>query len=75
MKFTKETARRMARTFLQAAAAYIAVNLVAVDFSSGKEVVKSALIGLGISAVSAGLAAVMNLEKGDKNNDVQRIPE
>ena len=36
--FTKETFRRMARTFLQAFIAYIAVNLVAVDFTSGKEV-------------------------------------
>lgn len=60
--FTKETARRMARTFLQAAIAYMAVNLVAVDFSSGKEVAKSALIGLFVSALSAGLAAVMNLQ-------------
>lgn len=60
--FTKETLKRAARTFLQAAVAYIAVNLVTVDFTSGKEVAKSALIGLGISALSAGLAAVMNLQ-------------
>lgn len=66
MKFTKETATRALRTFIQAVIAYIAVNLVAVDFTSGKDIVKSALIGLGVSAVSAGLAAVMNLENEEK---------
>ncbi len=72
MKFTKETVKRMARTFLQAAVAYIVVNLVTVDFSSGKEVVKSALIGLCVSAISAGLAAVMNLEKKEaEQNDTE----
>lgn len=66
MKFTKETATRALRTFIQAVIAYIAVNLVAVDFTSGKDIVRSALIGLGVSAVSAGLAAVMNLEGEEK---------
>lgn len=69
MKFTKETFKRVARTFLQAAIAYIAVNLVAVDFSSGKEVAQSALIGLGVSALSAGLAAVMNLQPTAKSDE------
>lgn len=72
MKFTKETAKRMARTFIQAAVAYVAVNFGIVDFSSGKEVIKSALIGLGVSAVSAGIAAVMNLEeKEGEQNDTE----
>ena len=66
MKFTKETGMRAVRTFLQAAAAYIAVNLVAVDFTSGKEAAKTALIGLCVSALSAGIAAVMNLEKPEQ---------
>lgn len=60
---TKETLTRAGRTFLQAAVAYIAVNLAAVDFTSGKEVAKTALIGLAVSALSAGIAAVMNLNK------------
>lgn len=63
MKFTKETWRRALRTFLQAALAYIAVNLAAVDFNSGKEAARSALIGLAVSALAAGLSAAMNLEK------------
>lgn len=63
MKFTKETLKRAGRTFIQAAIAYIGVNIAVVDFSSGKDVVKTSLIGLGVSAVAAGIAAVMNLEK------------
>ena len=63
MKFTKETAKRMLRTFLQTAAGYIAVNLVAIDFTAGKDVLTSALVGLAVSATSAGLAAIMNLQK------------
>ena len=63
MRFTKETWRRALRTFLQAAVSYIAVNLCVVDFAAEGEVLTSALIGLGASALAAGLAAVMNLEK------------
>lgn len=62
-KFTKETLKRAGRTFLQTAAAYIAANLCVVDFSAGKDVLLSALLGLCVSAGAAGLAAVMNLEK------------
>lgn len=66
MKFTKETFKRMARTFGQAAAGYIIANLCVIDLSSGKDVAKSALIGLGVSAVAAGLSAVMNLQSPAK---------
>ncbi len=62
----KETMKRAARTFVQAAVGYLAANLVACagsDFSDWS-VVKTALMGLGVSAVAAGLAAVMNLPKG-----------
>ena len=61
MKFTKETFKRMLRTFLQTAVGYILVNVTIVDLSSGKDAVRAALIGLGVSAAAAGLAAVMNL--------------
>lgn len=63
MKFTKETWRRALRTFLQAAISYVAVNLCVVDFNAGSDVLRSALIGLGASALAAGIAAVMNLQK------------
>lgn len=69
MRFTKETLKRALRTFLQTAIAYIAVNIAVVDFSE-KEAAKSAVIGLIVSSVAAGLAAVMNLEKKeDMNNE------
>ena len=63
MKFTRETARRAARTFFQAFVSYIAVNVVVIDFTADDSVIKSAVIGLGVSAVAAGLSALMNLEK------------
>ncbi|MGN1329185.1 MAG: hypothetical protein ACI4V4_05765 [Eubacterium sp.] len=71
MKCTKMTVKRAVRTFLQTALGYIAVNLVVIDFSVDKSILKSALVGLGVSAVSAGLSAVMNLEKKeDCENDI-----
>ncbi len=59
MSILKKTyVKRALRTFLQTAAGYIAVNIAATDLS-----VKSAVIGLAVSAVSAGVAAVMNLKE------------
>ena len=58
----KEAFRRALRTFLQAAVGYIVMTVPTV-ITAGMEfdALKAALFGLGISAVSAGLAAVMNL--------------
>ena len=67
MKCTQQTINKAIRTFIQTAIGYAAVNIVAIDFSASKQVLKTALVGLGVSAVSAGIAAVMNLE--EKNND------
>ena len=53
----KEWLRRAVRTFIQTAAGYISVNIVTTDMT-----VKSAVLGLAVSAVSAGVAAMMNLE-------------
>ena len=61
--FTKETLRKAARTFLQSAIGCIVANIAFVDFAGSKEVIRSALIGLAVSAISAGVAAVMNLEE------------
>ena len=58
MNILKKTyVKRALRTFLQTAVGYIAVNVAATDLS-----VKSAVIGLAVSAVAAGVAAVMNLK-------------
>lgn len=66
MSCTKNTIKRALRTFIQTALGYIAVNVAVIDFSAEKQLLKSALIGLGISAASAGISAVMNLEKKEK---------
>ena len=59
MNFLKKTyVKRALRTFLQTSVGYIAVNIAATDLS-----VKSAVLGLAVSAVAAGIAAVMNLRE------------
>lgn len=68
---TKETAKRAGRTFLQAALSYFAVNIVVVDFSGGSDVVEAALQGLVISAIAAGIAAVMNREKTNVESECE----
>ena len=70
MKFTKETWRRALRTFLQTAVAYLAANICIVDFSTEGEALTSALIGLGVSALAAGIAAVMNLQKPEATEEM-----
>ena len=55
--------KRAVRTFIQTAVGYIAVNAVTVDFSAEWSVLRAALIGLGVSAVASGLAAIMNYNK------------
>lgn len=66
MSCTKNTIKRALRTFVQTALGYLAVNVAVVDFSAEKQLIKSALCGLGVSAVAAGLSAVMNLEKKEQ---------
>lgn len=66
----KEWAYRALRTFLQSAVGYIVIALPNVDFSEQSKA-KTALIGIGVSAVAAGLAAAMNInnDKEEENND------
>ena len=65
MTCTKTTLKRAGRTFIQSALAYITVNVVYINFTDDKVSVKSAITGLLVAAVSAGISAVMNLEKKD----------
>ena len=64
--FTKECLIRTARTFIQVSLGYIGTNLscaiAGIDFTDGDAVV-NVLVGLAISSISAGIAAVMNLKK------------
>jgi hypothetical protein len=58
----KETFKRAGRTFIQAFAGYMAANLVTATAGlTDMDALTTALVGLGVSAVAAGLAAVMNL--------------
>lgn len=57
----KTWVKRAIRTFIQAAIGYLAVALPSVDFEG--DGLKAALVGLGVSTVSAGLAAVMNIKE------------
>ena len=59
----KNWLRRALRTALQTAVGYVAVAMPAIDWSADKAVLKSVLTGIGVSAVSAGLAAAMNLNE------------
>ena len=61
--YAKPWVKRTVRTFVQTAVGYIAVNLAAIDFTAEKSVIRTALLGLAVSAASAGLAAVMNLKE------------
>ncbi len=54
----KEPVRRAIRTFIQAAAGFVAVNVVTLDFTA-----TNAVKGFIISAIAAGIAAAMNIEK------------
>ena len=62
MKFTENTLKRALRTFFQAAAAYICVNLTSFDFSVKDDALKTAVLTFTAACVAAGIAAVMNLE-------------
>ena len=72
MCFTKNCLKRALRTFLQTALGYIVANLAlflaGTDFAD-KEMWKSAVCGLLVSSVSAGLSAVMSLEKKEEPPD------
>ncbi len=54
--------KRALRTFIQTAVGYIAVNIAAVNFSE-TSITKTAVIGLCVSAVASGIAAVMNIKE------------
>lgn len=66
----KPCIKRAFRTFLQTVFGYVVTNislyLGGIDYTDGN-ILKNAIIGFVISAVSAGLAAVMNLREENVN--------
>ena len=69
----KETIKRAVRTFWQAFAGYVSVNIVVAVSSTGNDTtaLKTALTGLVVAAIAAGLAALMNLPVKMEGNDEQ----
>ena len=62
----KETIKRAFRTFVQTAFGYVVTNIAILsdpETLQNTDILKTTIIGLIISAISAGLAAVMNLPK------------
>lgn len=64
----KEYLLRALRTFLQAAIGYFVANLTATLLGSEDLRVSTVLVGVGTSALAAGLAAVMNLRGHVQNS-------
>lgn len=69
----KEMLKRAFRTFLQAAIAYIAANIIYIVSSSPEDFdyMKNTLMGLLISAAAAGLSAVMNAPRKSKSDNAK----
>lgn len=55
--FKSEAFRRGMRTFVQAAAGYVVIHIMDVDFS-----VKDAVMGFIAASIAAGIAAAMNID-------------
>lgn len=67
MKFTKETAFRTIRTFVQAFIGTVIADLA--YFADAETIDKRYIIvTIIIPAISAGLSAIMNLEEGSEND-------
>lgn len=72
MKFTKETLRRVLRTFMQAFVASVCITITTVDFSAGRDIIKAGLISVATGGLAAGIAAVMNLEVNDNEDMAEK---
>jgi ABC-type enterobactin transport system permease subunit len=59
----KNWQRRALRTALQTAIGYLSVALPTVDWSQDKAGLRAVLIGIGVTAVSSGIAAFMNYKE------------
>lgn len=64
--FEKEWLRRAVRTFIQAAVGYVVAAVPTIDFDN-TSILKTALVGVAVSAIAAGIAAVMNADINHKS--------
>jgi hypothetical protein len=70
----KETLRRALRTFLQAAVAYLAANAGHIALGGDPQLLERTLVGLAVSAIAAGAAALMNLPAAAVTADASDAP-
>jgi hypothetical protein len=56
----KNWVKRALRTFVQAAVSYVLVAVPTIDFTD-TTAFKTACVGIGVSGLAAGIAAVMNI--------------
>lgn len=61
----KEMIMRSLRTFFEAAVGYLAANIAVafVDNGENTDILKTAVIGVLVSSIAAGIAAVLNMPK------------
>ena len=57
----KNWIKRAVRTFIQSALGYVCVAVPAINFTGDVSTIKTALVGAGVSALAAGLSAVINI--------------
>ena len=73
MKFTKESARRALRTFIQAFLGVFAANVTYLSTMDWELGTKQILITVGAQilapAISAGMAALMNMEESEEGDE------
>ncbi len=63
----KNWIRRALRTALQAAVGYLVVAVPAVDWGADKAILRTTLVGIGVTAAAAAVAAVMNLDEDQED--------
>ena len=65
----REMLRRAWRTFIQAFAAYVAAHAVAaVSGVTTVDALQTAVFGLVVAAIAAGIAAIMNMPQPNKTD-------
>lgn len=64
--FHSEPVKRAFRTFMQAALGFVVVNVATLDFTAG-----NAVKGFIISAIAAGIAAVMNINYNNTGGETE----
>ena len=75
MKLKDDGLKRILKTFIQAFISTLTVEIVSVDFTGEKSVIKSALYTIAISCIAAGLAAAMNLERTYPTDEEENYDE